>query len=351
MKTLNKIINNLYYFVLLLVPLGWILNGKYYISRFISEGFETWLSWLIAIILVVFASIIFSTSQILKKSNNKLWGLFFIVYCILALYSINCTTAGQYWDQQIKNKEFNTEQAEKENESFLLTQYQDKIKKLQNEYDNINSRIDNTIENLDDMWNYKNTNQKAEDMKSEIKKEIKDYEIKIENILKQNKISVKETEKVKMSKTLYIFYSTIFGLKGESPEERVQFIFQLLLSIIIELIAQLSIFAFLNIKPEPEKKKTKIEILNSELRNFSLLAWSGIKRKQTRYLTTGVILLKNMIRHCPYFTETKYKTIMKKALEKRLIKKDRNKGFLPASEFVDQEYFLTKLTEFFSEKI
>lgn len=348
MKLLNRIINNLYYFILLLVPLGWFLNGKYYFSRFTSEGFGEWLSLIIAVTLVIFASIIFSSSQLLKKKDKKVWILLFGIYCILAIYSINCTTAGQYWDQQVKNKQFNTEKAEKENESFLLQEYQDKLKSLQKEYDKINSRIDNTIENLDDMWNYKNTNQKAEDLKKEIKNEIKIYEKKIEDILKENKISVKEKDNITMSKTLYIFYSAAFNMRGENPHEKVQFVFQLLLSIIIEMIAQISIFIFLNVRPEEKKKiEKKIEIFASELRNFALIAWNGIKRGQSRYLTGKSVLFRNMTRHCPYFTEQKYKMIMSKAIEKHLIKKDRKYGFLPASEFVDQEFFLKKMKEYF----
>ena len=87
---------------------------------------------------------------------------------------------------------------------------------------------DKTLEDLDDLYNWKNTTKTVEQMKDKIKKDLREYEIKLENLNKENKVSAKNKENIKMSKTLYIFYVKIFSLKGENPEENVQFIFQII---------------------------------------------------------------------------------------------------------------------------
>jgi hypothetical protein len=293
-----------------------------------------------SVILVIFASSAFTSSQFLKRKNNKIWALFFIVYCVLALYSINCTTAGQYWDQQIKNKEFNVEKADKENTSFLISQYEEKLIKLNEEKDNINARITASIENLSDMYYFRNTNKTAEQLKDEIENDIKEYENKLEVLLKENKVSINEKENIKMSRSLYEFYSTFLGLENH---EKVQFVFQLLFSIIIELIAQISIYAFINIREyvkesKPEKKE---KIIPGELRNFILLAWQGIKQKQSEYLNDKFHVIDRMKRVNPSFNENKYNIIIDLALKNKLIIKEKKE--LKPAEFVDSEFFYKEM--------
>jgi hypothetical protein len=163
---------------------------------------------------------------IFKRKKTKLSKLFFIGYCVLALYSTNCTVAGQYWDQQIKKQEINTFVIDKENTFFLIKSYEEKIKNLQNEYDNLNEIRDNSLNDLSDLYNWKNTTQTLEEMKKAIKAELKEYENKLEKVLSENKVSVKNQNEIKMSKTLYIFYANIFNMKTETDDEKIQFIFK-----------------------------------------------------------------------------------------------------------------------------
>lgn len=341
---MKKIINNIYYAILLLVPVGWFLNWKYYFSRFESEGFG-WIKWIVSIALVIFASFVFATSQYFREKKSKLWIPFFIVYCILAIYSINCTAAGQYWDMQKINEKTETIIIDKENTSFLISFYQEKIKELKIEYNKLNEIRNKSLDNLGDLYYYRNTTKTIEEMKNEIKTELKNYEIKLENLLKENKVSAKNQDNIKMSKTLYIFYNK------DSPED-VQFIFQVVLSVIIESIAQMALFAFMKIKYFSEKKEiirikkpySPIEITQNELRHFAVIAWRGIDKKQCPTLLNKTTFMKVIKNICHTFTAEKYKLIMRTAIMKKLIKKDKN-GYLPGSEFVDREFFYRKMCE------
>ena len=347
---IKKMINNIYYVILILIPVGWFLNWKYYFSRFESEGFG-WIGLVLSIALVIFASFVFTCSQYFKQKKSEIWKIFFIAYFILALYSINCTAAGQYWDQQKINEKISTEIIDKENTAFLISLYQEKIKELKTEYDKLNDMRNKSLKDLGDLYYYKNTTKTVEDMKNKIKKELKSYELKLENLLKENKVSAKNMNNIEMSKTLYIFYAVIFNMEKGS-EEIIQFIFQVILSFIIESIAQMALFAFMKIKyfsekeeeTEIEKSYSPIEITKNELRHFAVIAWRGIDKKQCQTLLNKTTFMKIIKNICHTFTDEKYRFIMRIAITKRLIKKDKN-GYLPGSEFVDREFFYRKMCE------
>jgi hypothetical protein len=334
----------LYHSILLLVPLGWFLNGKYYFSRFQSEGFDFPLSIVIAVTLIIFASFVFGCSQYFREKKSRLWVLFFSVYIILAIYSINCTTAGQYWDQQKINQQSDTVIIDKENTAFLISLYKEKINDLKNEYKKLNTIRDNSLSDLSDLYYYKNTTKTIEDMKTEIKTELKDYETKLENLLKKNKVSAKNQDDIKMSKTLYIFYN-------ENSPEKVQFIFQVILSIIIESIAQLSIFSIIKIEFFNTKKNeikeikniyTPVKITKNELRHFCVIAWGGIEKKQSKSLAGKTAFMNIASKVCHSFTEEKHSILMRKALENDLIRKENNEYF---PNFIDRDNFYHNMCE------
>lgn len=341
---INKIISNLYYTILLLVPVGWVLNWYYYYQRFLSEGFNE-IGLVISITLVIFASFLFGTSQYLKRKKSNMYILFFIGYIVLALYSINCTTAGQYWDQQKINQKTETEKIDKENNSYWIKRYEKKISEAEKEFDYLRDIESKSIKNLSNMYYYKNTGKTVEERKNELKQEIADYENELKKLTDENIVSAKNQDNIKMSKTLYLFYSNALNMKN--GEEKIQIIFQIILSILIESIAQLAIFAFMKIKFYSSYKKTKpmppvtkiytpIKITQNELRHFAVIAWSGINKKQSKSITnksTFMGIIKNI---CPEFTENKYKLILRKAVENKLIKREENKYF-PGSDFIDQD--------------
>jgi len=346
---INKMLSKIYYLILILVPAGWVLNWKYYFSRFDSEGFAGWLCVMISIILVIFASSIFAASNFFKKKKNKIWILFFSIYCMLAFYSINCTTAGQYWDQQIKNRESNIEHSEKDNQFYLVEEYKKKIEKAGTEYDKLNEVKNASIESLSDLYYYKNTTSKIEKQKSELKTEIKEYEIKIENILNQNKISIKEKQNKIISRSLYEFYAVVFKITGDKKIEKIQFIFQILLSIIIELIAQISIYVFMSISDinhNIEVTENKTIVKQNELKHFTVLAWEGITRKQSVFLTDKSTLLKHIKKLSMNFNELKYRYVIKTASRAGLIKK-KHGGYIPGSNFVDSDYFYNQMCKIY----
>jgi len=347
---INKLINNLYYTILLLVPVGWFLNWKYYFSRFESEGFG-WIGLVLSIALVIFASYLFATSQFMRQKKQKIWILFFIGYCILALYSVNCTAAGQYWDQQIKNEETKTVIIDKENIEYWIEIYKKDIAKAEKEIENYQRIRNESIDNLSDMYYYKNTGKTLRQLIDEENKKIKTARSELKKLTDKNKVSAQNQDDIEMSKTLYIFYRIILK-KPEGTEETIQFIFQIILSIIIESIAQLSIFSYMKIKYISEYKKEKkiekkniAELNKTELRNFVTIAWRGITSKQTKRLTNKDTIMSIIMNFCPFFTNKKYNKIVKIAVVKNLLKTDKN-GFYPASEFINQEIFYQKMQEY-----
>jgi flagellar motor switch/type III secretory pathway protein FliN len=356
MKYINKILANLYYSILILVPIGWVLNCRYYHSRFQSEGFDPWLCVVIALTLVLFASYLFASAQHFRQKKNNIWILFFSIYCVLALYSINCTTAGQYWDQQKVNEKTTSTTTEKSNQEYQLNEYKKSKAKAEKEYEDLEKVRGASITNLDDSWTYEEEIEDIEKRKNKLKTEIKEYEKKIDELLEQNKISVIAEENKKMSKSLYQFYSNIFlgpDIKGDVPQhEKIQFIFQVLLSIIIELIAQMAIFIFMKIKYIIDRKdKPQLIIKNksltkNELRHFTVIAYTGINKKQSKRLSSKNTILHIIKPICPLFTEDKYKLIIKKAVLNNLLKADKH-GLTPVSDFVDHNFFYKKMCKIF----
>jgi len=344
---INKLINNLYYTILLLVPVGWFLNWKYYFSRFESEGFG-WIGWVLSIGLVIFASYLFATSQFMRQKKQKVWILFFIGYMVLALYSINCTAAGQYWDQQIKNQEIKTDKIDKENIEYWIETYKKDITKAEEEIENYQKIRNESIDNLSDMYYYKNTGKTLRQLINEENKKIDIARKKLKELTDKNKVSAKNPDDIEMSKTLYIFYRRCFK-QPEGTEETIQFVFQILLSIIIESIAQLSIFSYMKIKyileHKDDKKLNKTiipeKINHEELRHFSVNAWRGINTKQSKMITDKKTLINLTKRYCIHFTEKKYIQIIKKAIVHGLLKSDKN-GLHPA-DFVSQDIFYSKM--------
>jgi len=367
---IKKILNNIHYFILILIPAGWILNWYYYYSRFQSEGFAPWLQIMIPVILVIFASVCFTTGNYLHRKDNRMSILFFSIYAVLAFYSINCTTAGQYWSQVVKNQETEINENVKDNSLYLVERYKTKIAEKEEEYKKLNEIKDNSINDLSDLYGFKNTTKTVEEMKDKIEADIKELETELEKILNQNMISVKESEKKEKSKTLYQFYAG----KDGNPDV-IQFIFQVMLSIIIELIAQMSIYIFMIIEddrkhkiPETEPKiitcesesgdivEVEIEqepvdnpvisenkITPDELKYFSILAWEGIHREWYKHLCEKDMIIGNMPKFKQNnFTEEKYNKIINLALQNKLIKEVGN-NYEQYNEFTTNEYFLNKM--------
>lgn len=336
--------------------MGWFLNGKYYYSRFESEGFG-WIGLILSITLVIAASGFFSISEFLRRKKEKAWILFFAGYIILALYSINCTTAGQYWDQQTINQASNTVLIDKENNSYWINRYEEKIRIADEELNNLKKIENNSIENMSDMYYYKNTGKTVQERKKEIKEEISNYESKLKTLTDQNKTSAKNQDNIMMSKSLYVFYRERLG-KGEGFEQVVQFIFQLLLSIIIESIAQFAIFGYMKIKSilivkETENKQikppVKVEKINKkEIHHFTLVAFSGIVKMTSKALQPKSFIIEKVKVMCPGFSEEKYSKIMIQAAKNKLVKIQRDNKWYPVNEFVTQDYFYKKMCEIFN---
>ena len=344
---INKLLQKIYYLILIMVPLGWLLNYRYYWARFVSEGFEPWLCIVISITLVVFASIAFAGAKYFKADKKKVWILCASVYAVLAFYSINCTTAGQYADQQTKNEELNTFESEKDNTTYIITQYQKNIVASEKEIERFTTMIDNSIENLSDAYDFKNTlaitreeKEKEQDKKALLEKELN-------ALLVENKISIAQISNREKSKSLYVFYAALIWdmskPENKSKPEIVQFIFQVILSIIIEMIAQLSIFIFMSIgvSGEPAEEK-KITIRQNELNKFAFFAFENINLRNPPFLNLGNDLIVRIKKVCPLFTDEIYRCILRVGIKNDLIKK-QGKGFIPGADYVDGNFFYQQM--------
>jgi hypothetical protein len=336
--------NKFHYGLFALVAAGWFLNAKYYYSRFNAEGFPWELALTIAVSLVVFASVVFVMRQRMaqKKPMLALWAL-------LAIYSINCTVAGQYWDQQVKNTEVKKDLNSQENSQYLIESWRQRIIDLDEEYKTLEAQKRETIKNLEDRFDYKRTTADVEKRQDEIKKERKEYEQKIEAAISGDEVSAK-SESLNFAKNIYQFYSA-------DRADVIQFIFQVFLSVIIELIAPLSLlfFTILNKKPCPvtiikEEKTVKEEkpkeILNKSIvRNFVTTAWYMIRANKKDYLTNKDSILKMANMKRINFSPEAYDKIIECGLANNLISLEGGR-YKPASNFVDEDYFYEKICEY-----
>lgn len=334
---IRKAKSNIHYLIFILIIFGWFLNAKYYYSRFISEGFEIYISFIISISLVLFASLCFTMSKHFKKSKNIRWKyITFISYIFLAIYSINCTTAGQYADMQKINKQILLSKNEQENYLYLIKRYEKKIENAEKEYNIIEEWKEKSIDDLSDRYYYKNTTKTVEEQQRELKEEINLYETKIENLLSENKVSAK-SEDIILNKSLYEFYSI-------NNSEKIQFVFQLLLSIFIELIAQISISCFIFF--DNKKKIIKHDLSENKIQKFSIHAWHEIMNSDKKSITSKENLIQLIRKTCHDFSEDDYHDIINIALKKGLLRR-RNGGYIP-DDFVDSNYFYREMCKYFN---
>jgi hypothetical protein len=92
-----------------------------------------------------------------------------------------------------------------------------------------------------------------------------------------------------------------------------------------------------------EKIYSPIQITKNDLRIFSTIAFLGIDKKQSKNLynkTTFMAIIKRLNHD---FSETKYKFLIRKGMENKLLIKDDKLGYIPASEFIDREYFYKEM--------
>jgi hypothetical protein len=308
-----------------------------------SEGFDLWIALIVSIGLVVFSSILFAMSKKYRAKKANKAKLIIFIWAVLAVYSINCTIAGQYWDQQIKDSQTETNTTEKENTAYLAQQYQQNIEELKKESAELARQKSESIKNLSDRYDYKNTVAAVEKRQSEIKAEIKEYEKEIKKIIDGNKISLKRTEDIKILENIYSFYN------AKNPK-LIQFIFQGVLSIFIELMAPLALMFFIDLKPKEFKivKKTitadPVSIYPETVKNFTILAFMNIENEVSKaLLSTQEIHILSKKRGI-YMTEKEIDRIYKTAEKKELVKKS-GAGYIPASEYIDADYFYEKIAE------
>ena len=327
-----------------MIPLGWWLNGYYYLLRYESEGFNQHIKWILAVGLVIFASACFSAAQFFKTKNNKTGlAISILIYIILALYSINCTTAGQYWEQQKKTEETTISVNEKENQKELVEMYKNNIKIAEDELIILNDVKYSSIDDMSDRWYYNQTTGKVEKKQDELQARINENQAKIENILSENKISVK-SEEINDSKQLYTFYANFFQGNKKNNTERVQFIFQVLLSLLIELIAQVSIYIFIKMNNTAEIKPVKIGYTKLEIEEFTRVLYKNIFDKTGKRTSAVYLLDKNStIKMMGVgFSKNKYKHLVKLAVKNKLIVCEKGK-FRPNGASIDRKAFYNNM--------
>jgi hypothetical protein len=220
--------------LLAVATLGIYDNTKYYEISFIQSGYNS-MSRILAITFI-------SAECILWLYNFKQW-FWKILKVSILLYSISVTLSGQFFDSSLIESE--------SNKNAVITQdYTEEINDYREQITALNARIDTYIEQQR-LFGSERNRADRENAEKDLK-EVQDKLDKARNIKR-------ETETVERPKTSYIYYAELLNklLKKDFHKDDIRVLFQLFSSVILALLAPMSLSKIRTYKSKPVQKKSK----------------------------------------------------------------------------------------------
>jgi type II secretory pathway pseudopilin PulG len=292
-------------FAILLIIFGSFLEIWYYKFRFENDGIESWLAITIGIALTLFLAL-----AVLKNKKSLIIAL--IIYSILA------TSAGQSFSLSKYENVISKQDAYEKNYQDNITELENRIKRLDNEYDKIQSDINNSVSNLEDRHNWRRIIREANARLDTIESERTKLQAELSRL--RSTATTHETIE-KKSTNVYLFYNNLTG--SIIGSDWWQFIFQTILSLFIALMAPLGIIIIIAHKKRLPKKITKTikddDYWRPWVERWVHASWIGKRTgKSDKILPADAFFEFTSTRGKP-FTKTMYNLILNVAKEKKLL--------------------------------
>ncbi len=237
---------------IVLISLGSALEIFYYAARYMGDGIH----WSISIIQGIALTALLMGLFIQRRSPAA-W--FFIVP--LVMYSIFNTAAGQR-----QSLTMNAERQIQNINNQRISTLQSSLKRKQAEYNKTTDLINESIEDFDDAWEWKNTTAKYEGIQDDLDNEMKSIEDKISS-LRNPEIAESESGK------LYKFYSDLFGWSSMW----LQFFLQVAFSAFVAIMAPVGILLY------PSKKEDETDWYPL-VKKWVNTNWIGLRNNSSRII-------------------------------------------------------------------
>ena len=295
---------------IILITFGSFLEIFYYFNRYYSEGTNAWISIIQGVALTALLMGLF-----LMRQKWYVW----IIIVLLAGYSIFNTAAGQ--------RQALTMKAEAQIVGINTQKIQDlenSIQRKRDRYDQVESLLNNSITDFDDMWEWKNTTAKYEDELSELDGQIAAIETEV-LALRNPEIEQSETGK------LYQFYSDLIGINPEW----LQLWLQITFSAFIAIMAPVGIILYPNPPPKRRAPMKKADQWRPYVERFVHTNWIGIRQGSHKNILSKDNFITHLKNRGFEFSSKKYDMIYNaakrgKVVDNRSITLDNEKDAIEA---------------------
>ncbi|MCK4815596.1 hypothetical protein KA005_07495 [bacterium] len=277
---------------ILLIACGSFLEIWYYCARFYAEGTSAPISIIQGVALTSLLVGLF-----ILRSNRLVW----LLIIPLAVYSIFNTAAGQRQSLTMKAESqvtgINTQK---------ILDLENSIDRKTKRYDDIQVMINNTVTDLETMWEWKNSTARYEDEMDLIDSEIETIRLSI------SELRIPLIEESKIGK-IYTFYSGLIGISSEW----LQFWLQVIFSFFIAIMAPTGIVLY----PVPKKKRTRIIDWKTYITKWVQYNWIGIRTGKSDHILSKKVFMDYARSKGDQFNDIIYRTILKTALQTKSVDK------------------------------
>lgn len=312
--------NKLIYFPFVIA--GSVTNFIFYLKFFNNTNYDPWIYIVISVIFTGITAILYYNGF---KQHKKI-----LVLCavLISIFSVFCSTAGQFADSQTKiNSQIGQHDIINQQQGNLDYAWSE-LERLNREWESLEAEKRATIKSAADRYEWKRTTANIDAQQIEIKKTKEKYE----NMIFDNPNKLQTVEK---------YAADIFDQISMDVKQKItiMLIFEILISIIIELVAPLALYLMTLNKPVIVDKVKKIE----PVKKRTLPEWIRI------YADARFIGNENTLKGRPaVISQTGmsiqvFNKITAMALKKKLITIEGKAT--KAGDFVNKEVFIKTMTE------
>lgn len=239
--------------------------SSYFMIDTIGRTQPSFLAWLMSIVILAFGNMSLEVAVYQRQKKNKNWILFVATWVFIVIYSITATTSSFYTRTTAKDSTRDAEVAQNNTNRAILSTFEEQIAVKDKLIEDKRIRLTNfqkilekyTDPSIEKGKEYNNAYWAASSMENDIKKLENEKDAIVQKKLKllsENPDVMKDAE-LEKPKNYYAWIATIFG--GRISVSTIQFIIDLLPSILLDLISSLSLYVFLFLGKKPLDSGTK----------------------------------------------------------------------------------------------